>query len=129
MISPLVMLKNRSCVMWAHYRPPSSEGLPMGLLPSVLRGKSGWHGQLASGVRHRGRRPVAGDDLIDLEQILRIVLTVRLRRTNEGGGHQLMIAGAVIALVGLQLDVVRQLEIPQRLRQLQRIDALFLIGD
>ena len=40
-----------------------------------------------------------------------------------------MIALAVIAFVGLQLDFGRQLEVAERSRQLQRIHGLLAIGD
>ena len=58
-----------------------------------------------------------GDDFVDAVQVFRIVLALRLRLADEGRGHQLMVALAVIDLVRLQLDIVRQLEILQRRRR------------
>ncbi len=40
-----------------------------------------------------------------------------------------MVAGAIVALVGLQLDFRRQLEIAERLGERDRVDRLLLIGD
>ena len=41
----------------------------------------------AAGVGDGGRRLVAGDDLIDAEQVFRVVLALRLRLAHEGRCH------------------------------------------
>ena len=65
-----------------------------------------------------------GDDFVDAVQVFRIVLALGLRLADEGRRHQLMVALAVIDLVRLQLDVVRQLEILQRRGELDRVGCL-----
>src|ERR1700736_6172837 len=81
----------------------------------------------AAGLADRRRRLVAGDDFVHAIEVFRIVLALRLRLADKRRGHQLMVALAIIDLVRLQLDVVRQLEILQGGRELDRIEALLAV--
>src|SRR5579872_2440062 len=83
----------------------------------------------AAGVADRRRGLVARNDFVDVVKVFRIVLSARLRFANEGRRHQLMVALAVIDLVGLQLDVVGQLEILERSGELDRVERFLLVGD
>src|SRR5207247_8136774 len=80
--------------------------------------------QRAAGLGFGRRGFVPRNHIVDAEQILGIVLAVRHRLADEGGGHQLVVALAVLAFVWLPLDFGRQLEVAERSRQLQRIYAL-----
>src|SRR5689334_929408 len=124
MISPLVMLKSRSWVMGGGWR-----GACLACAPPRRKRPSRRPLQRAAGLAHRRRGLVARDDLVDAEQVLRIVLAARDRLADESRGHQLMVAGAVIALVGLQLDLGRQLEIAERVGELDRVNGLLAVGD
>src|SRR5215471_11059323 len=119
MIRPLVMLNRRSWVIRACKEWPrlslsgeQRRGLGGGVtqLPA-----SGWPLERATGLALRRRGFVAGDDGVDLEQVLGVARRLGQRLADEGRSHQLVVAGAVVALIGLQLDVVRKLEIAQRL--------------
>src|SRR5262249_45780100 len=116
MIRPLVMLKSSTCVMRGSY--PRSWAARVGWAPDgrerkkrargrslsagARRRGSARHRQLAAGLADRRRGLVASHDLIDIEEILGIVGALGLRRADEGRGHELMIAGAVVHLVRLQ---------------------------
>src|SRR5260221_10082751 len=99
------------------------------MVPRPLADASGRPLQFAAGFRLGRRRLVAGHDLIDAEEVLGVVLALLLRLADEGRGHQLMVALAVVALVRLQLHFGRQLEIAQRPGKLERIERFLSVGD
>src|SRR5580658_3706791 len=117
MISPFVTLKSSSWVM--EWRPPQA-GVPA---PSPDVSSRPLH--LAAGLALRQRCLVAGDHMIDAEKIVGVARRLRHRLADEGRGHELMVAGAVIAFIGLKLDVIRQLEPAKRLGELPRVKGLF----
>src|SRR3974390_74383 len=83
----------------------------------------------AAGFSLRRIDLVPREHLIDLEEILRIPRGLLYGLTDEGGSHQLMIAVAVIDLVGLQLNLRRQLEIAERSGELDAVECLFVVGN
>ncbi len=52
-----------------------------------------------------------------------------MRFADKYGAHELVVAGAVFRLAGLQSDFRRQLEPGERTRQRHRIEGLLLVGD
>src|ERR1051326_3132988 len=122
MMSPLVMLKRRSCVIFHRQKAridpgpcrPGSANRSLTLRRPL---------NPAAGLFDRRSGLVTWHDLVDAIEILRIVLAAGLRFTDERGCHELMVALAIIAFVGLQLDVVGELEILQRRRELYRIEG------
>src|SRR3954453_19273495 len=99
MISPLVILNRRSWVI-SHRKEPCTRS---GRLYSRIRKQPTMLGRplnFAAGVFDRRSGLVARHNLVDAVQIFRIVLAVRLRLAHEGRCHELMIALAVVALVG-----------------------------
>src|SRR5207344_3664664 len=106
MMSPLVTLNRSSCVIVHRrkthaYDPGDTLSEPVEILDLMLRRPL--HG--AAGLADRRRGLVAADDFIDTVQVFGIVLSLRLRFADESRRHQLMVALAVVNLVGLQLDV------------------------
>jgi hypothetical protein len=53
----------------------------------------------------------------------------RMRLADEDGAHQLVVFAAVCRGTGLQRDLRRQLEAGKRMRELDRVKRLFLVGD
>src|SRR3954454_11960164 len=103
MMSPLVTLNRRSCVI-IHTRK-SIDLKRSGPDPAKYSGSGssglrlGWPLNITAGVADGGRRLVARYDFIDTEEVLRVVLAIGLRLSHKGGCHQLMVALAVIDLV------------------------------
>src|SRR5580658_1422468 len=102
MMSPFVTLKSSS---WVMERRPPDAGVQA---PSPDVSSRPLH--LATGLALRRCGLVAGDHMIDAEKIVGVARRLRHRLADEGRGHELMVAGAVIAFVGLELDVIRQFE-------------------
>src|SRR4051794_2912675 len=127
MISPLVTLNRRSCVIDHRNRRPAADLECIGPGSKASRSSLAWPMNSAAGIADGGRGLVARNDFVDTEEIFGVVLALGLRLADEGRCHQLMVALAIVALVRLQLDVVGQLEVLQRGRELGRIDGLFLV--
>src|SRR6516165_12259882 len=125
MMSPLVTLNRSSCAIFHRKKNPPARSIRELKPPDddPVKGLLGRPLDGAAGVAYRRRRLVARDHLVDAIEILRIVLAFRLRFTDEGRRHQLMVALAVVDLVRLQLDVVGQFEILERRSKLDRIES------
>src|SRR5215472_15817372 len=140
MIRPLVMLKSSTCVMrgsWATQwtgrgrlaKGKETGARGRGLSSGAPRRVSARHRQLAAVLAHGRSGLVAGDDLVDLEQLLRVIRALALGGADEGRGHELVVSGAVVHLVRLELYLGRQLEIAQRLGERDGVEGLFPVGD
>src|SRR3974390_1502970 len=136
MISPFVTLNSSSCSI-DRRSAPQTVALNMARLESDYTPQAQQTAGLSSsrplkraaGFSLRRIDLVPRDHLIDLEEILRIPRGLLYGLTDEGGSHQLMIAVAVIDLVGLQLNLGRQLEIAERPGELDAIECLFVVGN
>src|SRR5262249_51521716 len=109
MMSPLVTLNSRSCVIACNTAPA----------PGPVRSRRPY--DRAAGRSFRGGSLVARDHLIDAEQIFGVARGLLHRFTDKGRRHQLVIALAVVALVRLQFHLRRELVSAERLRELARI--------
>src|SRR5579872_2574066 len=83
----------------------------------------------AAGLGLRRRGLVAGDHLVDVEKIFGVALALGEHLTHEGRGHELMIALAVIAFVGLELHFGGELEIAERAGEDHAVDRFLAIGN
>src|SRR6476620_9655368 len=100
MISPLVTLNRRSCVIIHRVRKHASGPGGSAPGPQLMAGLMlGGPLNGATGFADGGRRLVTGNDFIDAVEILGVVLALRLRLADEGRRHQLMVALAVVDLV------------------------------
>src|SRR3974390_240472 len=136
MISPFVILNSSSCSIERRSAPQTGAF-------NMARLESNYTPQAQQAAGLSASRPLkreAGSSLrridlvprehvIDLEEILRIPRGLLYGLTDEGGSHQLMIAVAVIDLVGLQLNLRRQLEIAERSGELDAVECLFVVGN
>src|SRR5512139_2588677 len=147
MMRPFVMLNRRSCVIAASAPIPMHAPQPRNASPrarcrqeanrqrwrrpkhtvGAALEESGRPLQLAAGLVLRRRGLVAGDHVIDAEQVLGVARRLDQRLPHESRGHELMVALAVIALVGLKPDLGGELETAERLRELPRIEGLLLV--
>src|SRR6201996_607835 len=114
MISPLVTLNSRSVVIFHRKRRPAAGPGRWPRTGNIMEFSLARPLNSAAGLGNRGRGLVARDDLVNAIEVFRVVLALGLRLADEGRGHQLMVALAVIDLVRLQLHVVGQLEIFER---------------
>src|SRR5271166_1803790 len=112
--------RERSCRCETRFCPPYNGA-------TKRKAKSSRPLQRAAGLGYGGCCLVARNDRVDPKQVLRVARAFRLRLPDEGRGHELVIAAAVVDLVRLQLDFVRQLEIAQGVCELYRIERLFPI--
>src|SRR5689334_22313991 len=83
--------------------------------------RSGRIVELAAGLARRRHEARAFYDLVDDEQVFRILSALGLRMADEHRRHQLMVLGAVEGRAGLTSDFRRQLQPFERPTDLHRL--------